>query len=94
MLVESDRMASIEFFSEGTQVICQSSFLRSLGAGQVDYAYCENGRLYIVEAKSRLGVKQSQVLRLRNSARILSNLLNIDVEIILYVSKEKKIHRI
>ena len=82
----SDYLASIKFASSGIPVLCQAISLRSLGGGQIDYCYLNNESLFVIEAKMGNHVSKNQVSRLKISARILSDSLEVSCAKTLFYS--------
>jgi hypothetical protein len=68
-----------------TPVLISSKFLRQFQAGQVDVAYWHKGELVLCEVKSSavgiMAMQKSQNQRLKNSAALLSDLLNCSVRL-------------
>ena len=82
----SDYLASKKFANSGIPVLCQAKSIRSLGGGQVDYCYLDNENLFVVEAKMGNHVTKNQISRLKISARILSDSLEVSCAKTLFYS--------
>lgn len=92
---DSDKITSIRFSDCGIPVLCDAGSLRKLGGGQLDYSFILNGELVLVEAKTKPIISKKQIWRLRNTAKILSRLINPNsLTIYMYIHSTNQLIRI
>ena len=94
MVNKSDKNCSIYFQNNGTPLIVQPKLIRSLGGGQVDYSYLYANKVYIIEAKSSDKISRNQIFRLKNTAKILSEIFQTNAELKLYVDRNVQVLKI
>jgi hypothetical protein len=78
----------------GVPVLVQPKWLRSFGAGQVDYSFIYQQQIYVVEAKTTRRISKKQILRLRTSTLLLGETLQIRARLVLYVEKDGYIYNL
>ena len=95
MYKNSDYSCSINYKNIGIPLLVQPKFLRRLGASQLDYAYFEKDILYLIEAKSSEKYPAyKQVVRLRRSASVLSEIFSKSVVINLFIEQNKSVFKL
>lgn len=62
-------------------VLISSQLLRRYGCGQIDIAFWNCGVLYLIEVKYTARISFEQKYRIRRSANLLSELLQVPVKI-------------
>ncbi len=83
---------SRKFHKHHTPILISSVILRQFGAGQVDIAIMEKKENYneitLFEVKSSINISKKQILRLKRSAKIVSELLNCGINLKLIIPEK------